>query len=56
MRFRERILPIIAELKGLDPAASPKLLMPLLLKFLKELTTIETEALESRFFAGGRSR
>jgi hypothetical protein len=42
VRFRQRILPIIDELKGLDRAAS----MPLLLKFLKELTTIETEALE----------
>jgi hypothetical protein len=42
VRFWQRILPIIDELKALDPAAS----MPLLLKFLKELTTIETEALE----------
>src|SRR5262249_4941650 len=32
VRFRQRILPIIDELKGLDPAAS----MPLLDKFLKE--------------------
>jgi hypothetical protein len=46
VRFRQRILPIIAELKGLDPAASPKTIMPLLLNFLKELTTIETEGLE----------
>ena len=45
VRFRQRILPIILELKGLDLAASPKT-MPLLLKFLQELTTIETEALE----------
>jgi hypothetical protein len=42
VRFRQRILPIIEELKGLNPAAS----LPLLEKFIKELTTIETEALE----------
>ena len=45
VRFRQRILPIIDELKGLDLAASPKTL-ELLLNFLKELTTIETEGLE----------
>jgi len=42
VRFRQRILPIIDDLKSVDPAAS----MPLLNTFLKELTTIETEALE----------
>jgi hypothetical protein len=42
VRFRQRILPILADLKRDDPSES----MPLLSKFLKELTTIETEALE----------
>jgi hypothetical protein len=45
VRFRQRILPIIDELKGLDLAASLKT-MPLLSNFRKELTTIETEGLE----------
>ena len=45
VRFRQRVIPIIAELRSVDPASSSEV-MPLLLKFLKELTTIETEALE----------
>ena len=45
VRFRQRILPIIADLKALDATGSA-LRIPLLLKFLSELAAIETEAME----------
>lgn len=45
VRFRQRVLPIVADLKSLNAGASAKR-SELLLKFQKELTGIETEAVE----------
>jgi hypothetical protein len=45
VRFRQRVLPIVGDLKALDPAAASKKL-DLLIRFQKEVTSVETEAVE----------
>jgi TIR domain len=45
VRFRQRVLPIVSDLKALEPAASSKKL-DFLTRFQKEVISIETEAVE----------